>query len=167
MARVLPTAIGGSKRPEDFMHDVDVGSTARMGYLPILPLLAPFPLTCFVGALITDLVYWRAADVKWETFSVWLITAGLIVGALAGLAGIIDFLTNRRVPALTPAWPQAVGILFALLLALVNAFVHSRDGYTAVVPQGLILSALVVVILAFTGWIGWTKLRRNVVRVAP
>jgi uncharacterized membrane protein len=36
------------------------------------------------------------------------------------------------------------------MLAFVNAFVHSRDGYTAVVPDGLILSILVVVILIFT-----------------
>jgi uncharacterized membrane protein len=38
------------------------------------------------------------------------------------------------------------------LLSLLNAFVHSRDGYTAVVPTGLTLSALVVAILLFTAW---------------
>ena len=32
----------------------------------------------------------------------------------------------------------------------VRAFVHSRDGYTAVVPTGLMLSALVVIALALT-----------------
>ena len=35
----------------------------------------------------------------------------------------------------------------ASVLSLVNAFVHSRDGYTAVVPTGLILSATVLLIL--------------------
>jgi uncharacterized membrane protein len=33
------------------------------------------------------------------------------------------------------------------VLALLNVFVHSRDGYTAVVPTGLTLSACVVAIL--------------------
>jgi uncharacterized membrane protein len=43
-----------------------------------------------------------------------------------------------------------VGYALAVLLALTNAFVHSRDGYTAVVPTGLMLSALVVVVLVLT-----------------
>jgi uncharacterized membrane protein len=38
------------------------------------------------------------------------------------------------------------------LLSLFNAFVHSRDGYTAVVPTGLMLSALVVAVLILTAW---------------
>jgi uncharacterized membrane protein len=35
-----------------------------------------------------------------------------------------------------------------------NAFVHSRDGYTAVVPTGLMLSGLVIVVLLLTSWVG-------------
>jgi uncharacterized membrane protein len=42
------------------------------------------------------------------------------------------------------------------LLSLLNAFVHSRDGYTAVVPQGLCLSAIVTVLLLVIGWRGWS-----------
>ena len=52
------------------------------------------------------------------------------------------------------AWLYALGGAIAFVLALINAFVHSRDGYTAVVPTGLTLSAAVVVILLFTSWIG-------------
>jgi uncharacterized membrane protein len=43
--------------------------------------------------------------------------------------------------------------------------VHSRDGYTAIVPTGLALSALVVVILLFTGWFGSALVRRNLAGV--
>jgi uncharacterized membrane protein len=142
------------------MRDDDRGSTATMGGHPIHPMLVPFPIACFVGAFVTDLVYWRTADMMWETFSVWLITAGLIMGGFAALAGATDFLANRRIRALTPAWPHALGNTLALGLSLINAFVHSRDGYISVVPQGLILSALVVVILAFTGWMGWSMVYR-------
>jgi uncharacterized membrane protein len=48
------------------------------------------------------------------------------------------------------AWPGVVGYAVAVLLSLFNAFVHSRDGYTAVVPTGLMLSALVVAVLILT-----------------
>jgi uncharacterized membrane protein len=33
---------------------------------------------------------------------------------------------------------------------VINAFVHSRDGYTAVVPTGLMLSGSVVAVLLLT-----------------
>jgi uncharacterized membrane protein len=97
----------------------------------------------------------------WETFSIWLITAGLVVAGLAAIAGLVDLVGNRGIRAMTPTWSHIVANVLALVLALINAFVHSRDGYTAVVPTGLILSGLVVVILLFTGWTGWTMVYRD------
>ena len=58
-------------------------------------------------------------------------------------------------------WPRAVGYVLAVLLSLVNTFVHTRDGYTAVVPTGLTLSTLVVVILLFTAWVDWALVTRR------
>ena len=141
-------------------------STASVGGHPIHPMLVPFPIACFVGAFVTDLAYWRTASYLWETFSVWLLTAGLVMAGLAVLAGLIDFVGSRRIRALKPAWPHALGNLVAVALSLVNAFVHSRDGYTAVVPTGLILSGVVVLILVVTGWLGRSMVYRHGVGVA-
>jgi uncharacterized membrane protein len=44
----------------------------------------------------------------------------------------------------------------AALLSFLNAFVHSRDGTTAVMPQGLALSAIVALLLLVIGWRGWS-----------
>jgi uncharacterized membrane protein len=145
----------------DSLPDSSPVSVARIAGHPIHPIFAPFPIACFTGALVTDLVYWRTADMMWETFSVWLITAGIITGVLAGVAGAIDLIGNRRIRNLSPGWPHAIGNTLALILAFINAFVHSRDGYTSVVPEGLILSALVVIILAVTGWMGSTMVYRH------
>ena len=119
---------------------------------PIHPILVSFPIAYFTAAFVTDLAYWRTADVMWESFSDWLITAGLITAGFAAIVFVIDLVLGKRSRAL--AWPHAVGYVIAILLSLVNAFVHSRDGYTAVVPTGLTLSALVVAILLITGWAG-------------
>jgi uncharacterized membrane protein len=131
----------------------------RIGAEPIHPILVAFSIACFAGAFVTDLVYWRTAAVTWETFSDWLITAGLILAGFAIIAFVIDLAGGKRIR--NPAWPRAVGYVVAVLLSLINAFVHSRDGYTAVVPTGLTLSALVVVILLFTGWVGWALTSRR------
>jgi uncharacterized membrane protein len=130
-----------------------------VGREPFHSMLVPLAIACFVGAFVTDLVYWQSVAVMWETFSDWLLTAGLIISGLAIAAFVIDVVRGMRIRALT--WPYAVGYVLAVLLSLVNAFVHSRDGYTAVVPTGLALSALVVVILLFTSWAGRALVSRR------
>jgi Predicted membrane protein len=148
-------------------NDPNPRSTASIAGHPIHPMLVPFPIACFVGALITDIVYWRTAEIMWATFSAWLLTAGLAIGALAALFGLIDFLGSRAIRARGVAWAHMIGNILVLGLSLINAFVHSRDAWTSVVPTGLVLSAVVVLILLFTGWMGWAMVYRHRVGVSP
>ena len=136
-------------------------STAQIAGHPIHPMLVPFPIVCFIGALVTDIAYWRTAQMMWADFSAWLLVIGLIMGGLAAIAGLIDFLSNRLIRAQAPAWPHMVGNIVAMLLALLNAFVHTRDAWTSVVPVGLVLSVLVVLILLVTGWLGGELVYRH------
>lgn len=121
-------------------------------------MLVPFPVAYFTAALVTDLAYWRTDEVMWERFSVWLIAGGLVMAALVALAAVIDLVSGRQ----RPVWLRALGYTIAVLLSLLNVFVHSRDGYTAVVPTGLTLSAVVVAILVLVATSGsWTLTSRR------
>lgn len=142
-------------------------STARIAGHPLHPMLVPFPIVCFSGALVTDLVYWRTARMQWANFSAWLIAAGLVISVFAALAGMTDFFGERRIRRLPAAWIHGLGNGVALLLAIVNMFVHSRDAFTSVVPQGVELSAAVVAIMLVTGWLGQTLVYRHGVGVVP
>jgi uncharacterized membrane protein len=126
---------------------------------PIHKMLVSFSAAYLAGALVTDLAYWHVPDVLWERFSIWLITAGLIMAGLAVIAYVLDVASGRQIDK--PAWPSVVGYAIAVLLSLTNAFVHSRDGYTAVVPLGLTLSAIVVVVLLLTAWVAMTLANRT------
>lgn len=120
--------------------------------------LVPFPVAYFTAAFATDLAYWRTAEVMWERFSVWLIAGGLVMAALVALATVIDLVFAKQ----KPAWFRVLTYTSAMLLSLLNVFVHSRDGYTAVVPTGLTLSAIVVaILLLFTAATGWTLTTRR------
>jgi uncharacterized membrane protein len=130
------------------IHDANLRLTRKRRGRPMHKILVSFSAAYFAGALVTDIVYWQMPDVMWERFSIWLIAAGLMMAGLATIAYVIDLAGRRRIDR--PAWPRAVGYALAVLLALINAFVHSRDGYTAVVPTGLMLSGLVVVVLLLT-----------------
>src|SRR5437899_13068181 len=112
-----------------FIRDADLTPTRRPHGRPIHRMLVSFSAAYFTGALVTDLVYWQMPDVMWERFSIWLITAGLVVAGFAVVAYMIDLLAGRQIDR--PVLSRVVGYALALLLALINAFVHSRDGYTA------------------------------------
>jgi uncharacterized membrane protein len=131
-----------------FIHDTSLNSARSPRGRPSHGTLVSFSAAYFVGALATDLAYWQMLDVQWERFSIWLITAGLIMAGLATIAYAIELVSGKRIDR--PAWPRVIGYALAVLLALTNAFIHSRDGYTAVVPTGLMLSALVVIVLVLT-----------------
>jgi uncharacterized membrane protein len=141
-------------------------TTAQIANHPIHPMLVPIPIVCFIGALVTDIAYFATAEMMWADFSAWLLIVGLIMGGLAAVAGLVDFMGNRLIRAQAPAWPHLIGNLVVLALAFFNALVHTRDAWTSVVPIGLILSVLTVLVLSVTGWLGWSMVYRHGVGVA-
>jgi uncharacterized membrane protein len=121
---------------------------------PLLhPLLVGSGAGLLIAAFATDVIYCQTLLFQWNNFSIWLLMAGLILAALAGLALLLDVALGR-IEAM--AWGRFAGFTAAALLALLNAFVHSRDAYTAVAPEGVELSAVVAVILLVLGWRGWS-----------
>lgn len=137
--------------PHDTLHPQ---STAAIAGHPVHTMLVPFPIVCFTLALLTDIAYWQTSYLMWAEFSAWLLLAGIVTGALAAAFGAIDFLANPAIRARGPAWPHAIGNVVVLALAFVNNLVHAADGWTSVVPWGLTLSALTVIALLVTGWLG-------------
>ena len=105
-----------------------------------------------IAAFASDLFYWRTLLFQWNNISIWLLTAGLIVAAVAALALFAEVLLGL---AGHLAWERFAGFAAAVLLSILNAFVHSRDAYTAVVPDGIGLSASVAIILVALGRRGW------------
>lgn len=89
----------------------------------------------------------------------------MVVALFVVIVGLVDFLGERRVRSLKAVYVHAIGNAVALLLAIVNAFVHTRDAYTSVVPLGLTLSVLTVLIMAVTAWMGGELVYRHGVGV--
>ena len=140
-------------------------STARIAGLPIHAMIVPVPFVCLVGTLVTDLAYWKTATMMWADMSAWLLTMGLFISMFAVIAGLVDFFGDRRVRALRSAWIYGLSGALALVLSIFNAFIHSRDAYTSVVPTGLTVSSLVVLILLVSAWSGWDLVYRHGVGV--
>jgi uncharacterized membrane protein len=121
------------------------------GLRPVEPFhlaLQSFPIACFSLTLLTDLAYIQTSNLLWLHFSEWLLLAGLVFGVAAILARFIDFLITR----IRPRWSAVIAAVVVLVLATINSFAHTSDGWTAVVPLGIVLSCLTVLAMLVTGW---------------
>jgi uncharacterized membrane protein len=132
-------------------------STVAIAGRPIYATLVQFPIVCFTLALATDIAYWRTSNLMWSEFSAWLLLAGIAFGALAAVFGAIDFVGGREIRSRRSAWPHAIGSVIVLTLAFLNNLVHAGDGWTSVVPWGLTLSALTVLVMFVTAWLGASR----------
>lgn len=121
---------------------------------PLHVILSAYPIACFTCAFLTDWAYAATYEMQWANFSAWLIAFGLVMGVLTGIAGIVDFVSSRRMRRPRAGWWHGLGNGLVMLLALLNAFVHSRDAYTSVVPWGILLSAVTAVLVIVTSWLG-------------
>ena len=133
----------------------------RHGALDTLhALLGALPIAYFLLAFLMDVTYVRSTYFIWPIFSIWLIVAGLVAGGLAVLIGIFDWLASRRSTRVRGSGWHMLLTLAALLLGLLNAFVHSRAGWTAVVPGGIILSGVTTLLLIVAAFLGAVTSRR-------
>jgi uncharacterized membrane protein len=140
-------------------------STASIGGHPLHPMIIPFPIACFVGAFVCDLVMLQSSDPFWMRASLYLLGAGLVMAALAAVLGLIDFFGEQRIRALSDAWLHAGANVLAVLIEVYNFYLS----YTAPDSKsniGLILSLIVVCILLFSGWKGWGMVYKHHVAVS-
>ena len=113
----------------------------------IYGLLNPIPFGCFVAALIFDIIYSETAVMLWDKAAAWLIVFGLLFAVVPRLVNLTQvWITSRRTATRTDKLDFWLN-LFAIVVAIVNAFVHSRDAY-AVVPAGMWLSVCTVILLS-------------------
>ncbi|HET6308756.1 MAG TPA: DUF2231 domain-containing protein [Rhodopila sp.] len=135
-------------------------SLAETGARPVHPIFVPIAATFMLGALVTDVLYIETYLGMWETFSIWLLTAAMIMAGIGGIALLVDLVGRRSL--FRPVWCRVLACVVGALLSLINAFIHSRDGWDAVVPSGVTISAIVAVIVVYLAWNRWDLSARRV-----
>lgn len=110
----------------------------------IYNLLNPVPYGFFIAGWIFDIIYLYSTNVMWGKSASWLIALGLIfaiVPRLINLAQVWFVPPSPRLPAAKiDFWLNVI----AIISAIVNCFVHSRDAY-AIAPQNVVYSTLTVI----------------------
>lgn len=120
---------------------------------PLHPMIIPFPIAFLVGTLATDIVFAATRDPFWARGSFWLLIGALVMATLAAVLGLIDFVSIPRARNRV-GWTHVIGNVLAVVLSLISVIHRWDDPTSAVLPLGLVLSAIVVLILGVTGWMG-------------
>jgi uncharacterized membrane protein len=114
---------------------------------PLYAIFLPVAVVCFVGALAADLSYLASdGNLLWLNFSDWLLAAGLLFGAIALLLMLIDALRGA-------GWAAALMLVCTWIVELFSSLIHARDGWSAVVPTGLVLSVIGAVLVLLSAWL--------------
>lgn len=127
----------------------------RWALHPLNAVLLAGALALFLGALLSDIAYFRSYEIQWNNFSSWLLAGALVVAALAFLCAIVElFRTRWRV------WPAVYALLLLAtwILGFIDALVHARDAWASM-PAGLVLSVIVVVLACVALWIAFAGMR--------
>ena len=101
---------------------------------PVHPALAHFPVAFWLGASAADVLALRTGSSAWWTVSHYAIAAGVIMGALALCAGLIE-LWLRSLPPAAVRWATVHASLMSLALLCFMVSLSQRaaapPGHTA------------------------------------
>lgn len=108
-------------------------------------------VSLFLGALLSDIAYFKTYQIQWSNFASWLLAGALLFSGLALAFALVNLLRAKRKAGAPLTY--FVLLLVTWVLGLVNAFQHAKDAW-AVMPLGLVLSAIVFFLICITAWVG-------------
>lgn len=111
----------------------------------------PLPVLAFVAVVLTDWAYSKSANLMWSNWSAWL----LLIGLIGCGAALMILALSLRDGARARLLPLLV-LLAAFVVEIVNFMVHMRDGWTAVVPTGTLLSLVGAAVAVVAAWLSRT-----------
>lgn len=134
---------------------------ARTRPHPLHAILLGFPVALFSANLVTDIAYLRTAEIQWTNFSAWLNAGGLVFSGLVLLWALISLVAGLSGRDRLHRMVYAGVLALMFVVGLINAFQHSRDGWSSVGVFGLLLSIVTVIFALFASVLCHTRLFRR------
>lgn len=121
---------------------------------PVHAMLISFPVAFLMGGLASDLAYWWTGDPFWARASLWIIGAGFAMGAVASVAGTLDFMLVKEIRRHVTSWSHFIAAIMLVSLAAANWWLRVPDAAAMLLPWGLFLSVVTAVSISTVGWYG-------------
>ena len=140
-------------------------STARIAGHPIHPMTVMFPVVLFIATLLCDILFATTGELFWATLGLLTLGLGIFTAAVAAIFGLIDYFGDARIRTLRSANHHLIANMLVVLVEIANWSWRFTGGPSAITPTGLILSAVAVLLLGYSGWKGATLVYRHGVGV--
>jgi uncharacterized membrane protein len=115
----------------------------------VFGILDPIVYGLFAGGLIFDALYLGTGVILWNHAAAWLITLALFIAIIPRLINLVLVWITGRMWSTRADYLDFWLNFFAIVVAIFNALVHSRDAY-ATMPSGFWLSTLTVLLLVIS-----------------
>ena len=109
-------------------------------------------LPLFLGALLSDIAYYRTEVIQWNNFAQWLLAGALVFAAVPLLMSLIGLFRGRR------ALVYFIVLLVLWVIGFVDSLVHASDAWASM-PRGLWLSLIAAVLAVIATWLGFARHR--------
>lgn len=137
-------------------HDKPTPSKVAILKHPLHPMAVVFPTAFLPATLATDVAFWWRGEPFWALASFWLATSGFVLGVGAALLGLAEFILVSEVRRKLAGWTHLITAVMALALAGANVQLRLEDPVQAVLPWGIVISAVMALMVGVAGWIGGT-----------
>src|ERR1700679_963107 len=141
-------------------------STVQIAGHPIHVMLVPFVIAFYTGAFAADLAFAYTADPFWARGAFWLLVGAVLVSVFAATIGLIDFLAEPRIRALSEAWWHFAANALASLISIADLYLRHIAGVEAGSQRYVWLSGIVFLLMLFAGWMGGQMVYRHQVGVS-
>jgi uncharacterized membrane protein len=138
----------------------------RIANHPIHPMLVPFPIALWIFSFLCDLVYafgWGGP--VWSEMAFYSMAVGFMGALLAGVFGVGDYLSLTDPATIRVGKAHLVLNVVLVLLYLLNLML--RMGTHVSGPGTIMLSALGLLLLGVSGWLGGELVYVHGAAVAP
>src|SRR5579871_5642339 len=139
---------------------------AQLRSHPLHPMLVAFPIGLWIASFAFDVAAMAEGDPSLAAAGFYAVIGGCAGAVLAAIAGATDLfgVVPSRSSAKTRGYTHALLNVCALVLFIIVA---ARRGGAAAMPDGLslLLSAIGVILILCSGWLGGTLVYRNQIGV--
>jgi uncharacterized membrane protein len=145
------------ERPNPVIEAVqahDITSSVAVAGHPVHAMSVSFPIALVISTLGCDLFYWWSADPFWARAGLWASGFAFLFGIFAGLSGTAELLLVAGIRKRVASWTHAVVAVMLLSIAGLNWGLRLEDHVDAVLPVGLLVSALASLFVGLAGWHG-------------
>ena len=130
-----------------------MSSPASFKAHPLHPIIVPLPIGLWIFSIVSDLIFkFGYGGPVWNDVAFYTLAGGIVGALIAALPGLIDLLSleNPKTKSIA-VWHMVINLL-AVVLYCVNLWLRMHRAPGDNLP--IILSAIGIVLIIISGWLG-------------